>query len=412
MGRVLSRMFGSGLLKFVARRILISIPVLLAIIFATFILIRAVPGGPFDGRGTKTRDPRVIDAMKARYGLDMPLILNFPWDNKPLVSTFRALPDCNLLRQGVSPADQKAKAITDRYDGWYLLRQVTERREQTVVFGSQRLQCWQASTAIYSDLTRSQFFSYVFNVLRFDFGPALGPTYIGQSVSDVIADRLPSSMRLGLLAMVVGVVIGIPLGILTAVRRNSSLDYGVTFFASVLDAIPTLVLGPLMIRFFVLTVSWLPTPKGTPWKTDNIFDGEFIQYAIMPVMTIGIGLAAGLSRLTRSSVLQVLQDDYVRTARAKGMRERGVLYIHVLKNAMIPVATIMGPLLAGLLTGSLIVERIFSVPGIGNAFVESISARDYNLLCGVTILYSVFLILGNLLVDVVYTWLDPRIRFD
>ncbi len=412
MIRILGRMFGSGLLKFLVRRILISIPVLLAIIFVTFLLIRAVPGGPFDGRGPKTRDPKVIEAMKARYGLDMPLLLNFPWDDKPLVSTYRALPDCDKLRQGISSQDQKPQQITDRYDGWYLLRLVQERREDTVTFGKARLQCWQTSTVLYSDLSRSQFLSYVFNVLRLDFGPALGPTFIGQSVSEIMGDRLPSSVRLGLMALFVGLVIGIPLGIITAVRRNTALDYGVTFFASVLDAIPTLVLGPLLVRFFVLTVDLLPGPKPTPWKTDNIFDGEFLKYAILPVMTIGIGLAAGLSRLTRSSILQVLRDDYVRTARAKGLRERGVLYIHVLKNAMIPVATIIGPLLAGLLTGSLIVERIFAVPGIGSAFIESISARDYNLLCGVTVLYSVFLIVGNMFVDVLYTWLDPRIRFD
>jgi oligopeptide transport system permease protein len=139
---------------------------------------------------------------------------------------------------------------------------------------------------------------------------------------------------------------------------------------------------------------------------------EFISRAILPIFTLGAGIAAGLARLTRASVLQVLRDDYIRTARSKGLMERRVIYIHALKNALIPVATIVGPLLAGTLTGTLIVERIFAVPGLGDSFVNSIAARDYNLLLGVTILYSIFLMAGNILVDVMYTWLDPRIRFD
>jgi oligopeptide transport system permease protein len=186
----------------------------------------------------------------------------------------------------------------------------------------------------------------------------------------------------------------------------------VTTFAGLLAAIPTLALGPFLITVFVVQLKWLPNPDPRVWKNPQIFSWDFIGVALLPVMTFGIGIAAGLARLTRASLLQVLRDDYIRTARAKGLRERLVIYIHALKNALIPVATIIGPLLAGVVTGSLIIERIFAIPGLGEVFVSGIAARDYNLLVGVTLLYSVFLIAGNILVDVMYTWLDPRIRFD
>jgi ABC-type dipeptide/oligopeptide/nickel transport system permease component len=130
------------------------------------------------------------------------------------------------------------------------------------------------------------------------------------------------------------------------------------------------------------------------------------------MLTLALGVAAGITRLTRASVLQVLRDDYVRTARAKGLRERAVIFVHALKNGLIPVVTVVGPLMAVLLTGTLVLERIFGIPGIGTSFVESITNRDYNMLIGVTIMYSFFLIIGNILVDITYTWLDPRIRFD
>ncbi|MFN7209644.1 MAG: ABC transporter permease [Aggregatilineales bacterium] len=405
--------------KYILRRILIAIPVLFAIIFTTFILIRAVPGGPFDFTGSKSTPEAIRRALEQRYGLDLPLLLNFPFDgiapdqDIPRRLVFPNLPDCDELRRGV-PLEQARPAsnVVDEYEGWRLLRIVTERRETTIPLGGRQVRCLQASQVLYSDLFLSQFFGYLNNVLRLDFGLSVGRTTLGKPVNDLIADRLPVSIRLGLLAVVLGFAVGVPLGVLAALYRNSPIDYSVTLFAGTIAAIPTLVLGPVLI--ILLVVQWRILPPVDPrvWKQLSIFDWNFISVAILPVGVLGIGISAGLARLTRASVLQVLRDDYIRTARAKGLRERAVIYIHALKNALIPVATIVGPLLAGVLTGSLIIERLFAIPGLGDVFVSSIAARDYTMLLGVTILYSVFLILGNILVDVIYTWLDPRIRFD
>jgi ABC-type dipeptide/oligopeptide/nickel transport system permease component len=148
------------------------------------------------------------------------------------------------------------------------------------------------------------------------------------------------------------------------------------------------------------------------WQKGPELSLYYLQILALPVLTLGTGMSAGIARLTRASLLQVLHEDYVRTARAKGLQEQVVIYVHALKNALIPVATILGPLLAGVLTGSFVIELIFEIPGLGRLFVDSVPARDYTMIMGVSILYSVFLIVGNIFVDIMYTWLDPRIRFD
>ncbi len=175
---------------------------------------------------------------------------------------------------------------------------------------------------------------------------------------------------------------------------------------------PTFVLGPILILIFVNQLHWFPSPDPRVWINPDWLSWNYVGRVILPLFTLGTGVSAGLARLTRASLLQVMQDDYIRTARAKGLRERSVIYIHALKNALIPVATVFGPLLAGVVLGSFFVENIFAIPGLGDSFISSVAERDYNLLTGEAILYSSFLILGNILVDVMYTWLDPRIRFD
>jgi oligopeptide transport system permease protein len=215
-----------------------------------------------------------------------------------------------------------------------------------------------------------------------------------------------------LFATIFGFLTGIPLGVIAALRRNSVFDHLTTAFATLFNSIPTLVLGPVLILLFNVQWKIFPAPDPRYWKEFHITDWEYVGRMALPMLTIGLGITAGIARLTRASVLQVLRDDYIRTARAKGLKEAAVIYIHALKNALIPVVTIIGPLLAGVLTGTLIVERVFGIPGMGSSFVESITNRDYNLLVGITIVYAIFLIIGNILVDVMYTWLDPRIRFD
>lgn len=409
------------MIKYVLRRIIAAIPVLFGITLVSFALVRAIPGGPFDFSGSKTMPAAVRDNLERRYGLNQPFLLNLPSDNfapdtgedLPIRRSYTALPDCDALRNGADPAQARPSSpVVDSEPGWYLLRMSVERSETQVTVNGRTSRCLQATPVLYSDLFRSQFFSYVFNALRFDLGISLGKATRGTPVNSMIADRLPVSALLGLMSVVVGFLFGIPLGVIAALYRNSIADYSVTTFAGLLAAIPTLALGPFLITVFVVQLKVLPNPDPRVWKNPQIFSWDFLGVALLPVMTFGTGIAAGLARLTRASLLQVLRDDYIRTARSKGLRERFVIYVHALKNALIPVATIIGPLLAGVVTGSLIIERIFAIPGLGEVFVSGIAARDYNLLVGVTLLYSVFLISGNILVDVMYTWLDPRIRFD
>lgn len=413
-----STLGNAATLKFVVRRIMISIPVVVGVILAAFMLARAMPGKPFENVGSKRMPPETQRMLNARFGLDRPLFLNFPSDgvvpdnDRPIEVKHLALPDCDQLRAGISPTDQNPQEFTDTYDGWQLLRMVQERRESTVDFQGKPARCLQSTTLLYSDLFRSQFFEYLFNALRLDFGPSLSRATLGQPVIELIGDRLPVSMKLGFLSVLVAFVLGVPLGVLSALRRNTTTDYVITFTVVTWQSIPTLVLAPLMILILVTNLKVMPTPDPRVWKGTAIFDPEFISRAALPILVLGTGIATGVARLTRASVLQVLRDDYIRTARAKGLAERIVIYVHALKNALIPVATIIGPLLADVLTGSLIIERIFAIPGLGDSFVNAVAARDYNLLLGTTILYALFLIAGNIFVDLMYTWLDPRIRFD
>jgi oligopeptide transport system permease protein len=176
--------------------------------------------------------------------------------------------------------------------------------------------------------------------------------------------------------------------------------------------VPSFVLGPGLLIIFVNQLHLLPAPNPTFWKNPNFLSWDYIGRLILPLMVLATGVSAGLARLTRASLLQVLQDDYIRTARSKGLRERAVIYVHALRNALIPIATLIGPLLAGVVLGSFFVENVFAIPGLGDSFINSVSQRDYNLLTGSALLYSFFLILGNIFVDLLYTWIDPRIRFD
>ncbi|MCD4684985.1 MAG: ABC transporter permease, partial [Anaerolineae bacterium] len=265
------------------------------------------------------------------------------------------------------------------------------------------------------DLLDSQFFTYVWGVLHLDFGPSLNIASLDQNiqVSDEISTRLPVSMQVGFFSVLLGFMIGIPLGVMAAVYHNTMIDYVSMFFAVMGQATPAIVLAPLLIIIFAVELGWVPVAdQSNQWNLGPELSLHYFKILALPVITLGIGMSAGIARLTRASLLQVLNEDYVRTARSKGLRERVVIYVHALKNAMIPVATIIGPLLAGILTGSFVVELIFVIPGLGQVFVQSVAARDYTMIMGVTLLFSTFLIVGNILVDVMYTWLDPRIRFD
>jgi len=243
-----------------------------------------------------------------------------------------------------------------------------------------------------------QYTDYLWNALHGDFGPSYSSR--SRTVNDIMGAHFPVSAQLGILALFVAMVIGIPLGMIASLRQNTFIDYFCMFFALLGVSVPSMTLGPLLVWVFALKLNILPVARWGTW-----------QQAILPAFTLGIGSAAILARLTRASMLQVIREDYIRTARSKGVSEKNVTVYHALKNALIPVVTIIGPLFAALVTGSLIVEQIFAIPGCGKYFITSITNRDYPVVLGIMLLYALLIIIANLLVDITYSWIDPRIRY-
>jgi ABC-type dipeptide/oligopeptide/nickel transport system permease component len=229
-----------------------------------------------------------------------------------------------------------------------------------------------------------------------------GPTYKkrGRSVNDIFRDNLPVSFALGVAALTVAMCIGIPLGTMAALKRNTGYDYASMGVAILGVSLPVIITAPLLQYLFA--VEWKVVPV-TGWGT--------LSHMILPAFALGFVNSALIARLTRASLLQVLNEDYIRTARAKGLSERWVVIGHALKNGMIPVVTIIGPLFAALVTGTFVVETVFGIPGMGRYFVTSITDRDYPVIMGTILLYAIFLVLANMFVDVMYAWLDPRIRY-
>ncbi|MGA1598107.1 MAG: ABC transporter permease [bacterium] len=244
-----------------------------------------------------------------------------------------------------------------------------------------------------------QFLRYLTHAIQGDLGVSYSQRDL--PVVDLIAQRLPISMELGVYSMLLGILLGLPLGALAAAYHNRWPDFLATFLAILGRSIPNLALAPLLALFFGLYLKWLPIARWTGWDSK-----------VLPTVALGLGVAALISRLVRSSMLQVIQEDFVRTARAKGLSTFTVLGRHVLRNALLPVLTILGPLFAYTLTGTLVVEQIFSIPGLGSYFITSISNRDYPVVMGVYLLYGLLVIVLNTLVDILYAWADPRIRLE
>lgn len=243
-----------------------------------------------------------------------------------------------------------------------------------------------------------QFLLYLWNAVRGDFGPSY--THPEQPVSEIIRSGLGITAQLGVFAFLFALLLGLPLGIYAALRHNTAADYASMFVAVFGYSVPNFVLATFAIVLFAAVWHLLPTGGWDSWKA-----------WILPSITLGLGPAAAIARYTRSSMLEVIRQDYVRTARAKGLAELLIVRRHELKNALLPVVTILGPAVAYLVTGSFVVEDIFHIPGIGRTFVDSILSRDYPLLMASVLLYATAVALANLLVDVAYALLDPRIRY-
>jgi dipeptide transport system permease protein len=304
---------------FIIRRLVWTIPVILLVIFMTFVLMRQVGGTPF--RQTERAVPEaILRNLEEQYGLDRPLFL--------------------------------------------------------------------------------QYLMYVRGVATFDLGPSM--VLRNRTVNQIVRDHFPNSIQLGGLAFLFAVVFGIPLGVFAALRHNTTVDYGAMAFANVGFAIPNFLLGTLLIYFFALR--WgdtfgLPTSGWGTWR-----------HMVLPVIALGTGPMAIFARIVRGTMLETLQQDYVRTAKAKGLRWRRVVLVHVLRNSLIPVVTAAGPLLGFIVTGSFVIELIFGIPGIGRYYIQSVQARDYTVVMGVTVLLSIIIIVANLVVDILYGFLDPRTR--
>ena len=306
------------MLRFIIRRLLITIPTILIVITLTWGLIRIAPGNFYSG---EKKIPKAIEnSIREKYGL-----------NKP----------------------------------WYV-----------------------------------QYGRTMSHIVRLDFGTSL--KYEGQSVNHIIARSLPVSATVGLLAYLLALLLGVLIGSVAALKQNSFWDYASMGLAMVGISIPNFVLGPLLVLTFSLYLYWVPPAR---WY------GFFNKGLILPVLTLSALYTAYIARLTRAGMLEVMRSDYIRTARAKGLSERAVLVRHALRGGLMPVVSFTGPALAFLLTGTVVVERIFALPGLGNYFIQASLNRDEPLIIGVVAFIAMTLLLMNLLVDVAYAYMDPRIRY-
>jgi oligopeptide transport system permease protein len=242
-----------------------------------------------------------------------------------------------------------------------------------------------------------QYGKYVKDVATLDLGPSL--VLRNQGVNDIVKEHFPVSAELGGLAMLLAIVVGVPLGILAALRANRVTDYIVMLFANLGYAIPSFLVATLFIYFFASQLRWFPT---NGWDTTSS--------KVLPVVALSLGPLTYFARIVRGQMLETLQQDYVRTAKAKGLRWKRVVLVHVLRNSLIPAVTAAGPLLGFLVTGSFIIENIFAIPGIGRYYVTSVEGRDYSTVMGITVLLAILIIVANMIVDILYGYLDPRTR--
>ncbi|MEE9368956.1 MAG: ABC transporter permease subunit [Pontiella sp.] len=305
------------MIKFILRRLLELIPVLLISITIVFFMVRLAPGGPFTAEKSFTAE--AIERLNEHYGLDKPIMVQY---------------------------------------GTYLL-----------------------------------------NLLKGDLGPSF--QYPSRSVNDIIKETFPVSLELGVLAMLFALFIGLMAGITASLKPNTLQDHVPMGLAMTGICMPSFVLGPLLILVFGLGLGWF-----------NASGWEIPSDRVLPVITLGAAYAAYISRLTRGSMLEVLPSDYIRTARAKGLSETNVIFKHTLKNALLPVVSYLGPATAGILTGSFVVETIFNIPGMGRMFVLAAFNRDYTLILGLVVFFSLLVVVFNAVVDILLGMLNPKLRMD
>ncbi len=250
-----------------------------------------------------------------------------------------------------------------------------------------------------NDPLDKQYMDYLERVVHFDLGPSF--QYEGRTVNDIISESFPVSAQLGLISLVVALVGGIFFGVVSAWKPNSWIDYGVSFFSTLGISVPTFIIGALLVYYFGFVLPIFPVAL---WKGP--------AYVILPVLTMAAQPMAFIARLMRSELVETYSKDFIRTARAKGLSPLTILFRHALGNAILPVITYIGPLTASLLTGSFVVETIFAIPGLGRYFVTSIYNRDYTVVLGITIFFSALIVVFNLIIDLIYPLIDPRVKLE
>ncbi|MCT8468230.1 oligopeptide ABC transporter permease OppB [Chromohalobacter canadensis] len=246
-----------------------------------------------------------------------------------------------------------------------------------------------------------QYLRYMGNLLQGDFGPSF--KYKDFSVTELIAQGFPVSLEIGGLAILLALLLGLPLGIIAALRRNTMIDYTVMGTALAGIAVPNFVIAPILALVFGVLLAWLPAGG---------WNGGALPNLVLPVIALSIQQIAYIARMMRASMIEVLGSHYIRTARAKGLSERQVIWRHAIRPALLPVTSYLGPAIAGIITGSVVIEQIFGIPGIGRYFVQAALNRDYTLVMGTVVFYGALIVLMNLLVDLLYSALDPQIRYD
>ena len=245
-----------------------------------------------------------------------------------------------------------------------------------------------------------QYLHYMINLAQGDLGSSFRN---GRPVTAIIREGLPTSLQLGTTAFIFAVVVGMTLGTVAALNQHRLPDYFSVFFATVGSSMPNFVLATFLVVIFSVELGWFDV---LGWELGNY------RKMVLPALSLGVLPAAYIARITRASMLEVLRQDYIRTARAKGLREYSVVLRHTIKNAMVPILTILGPIFAILVTGSFIIEKVFAINGVGRHFVDSVFSRDYGLIMGTTLFYATVVALANLVVDLLYAWVDPRIRYN
>ena len=251
--------------------------------------------------------------------------------------------------------------------------------------------------------TWEQFFLYIGNALHGDFGISM--SFEGRAISDIIGEAFPYSFDLGIRALIFATIMGILLGTLAAVKRGTAWDSGAMFLALVGVSVPSFIMGAVLQYFLALKLG-----QATGVQVFAIVGWTDWHSKILPAFALAFGSMATVSRLMRTSMLDVMSQDYIKTAKAKGLSQRQIIWRHAVRNAIMPVITVMGPLVAAVLTGAFVVENIFAIPGLGRYFVTSVQSNNYTLIAGTTVFYGTFLILANLVVDIIYGLIDPRIK--